>query len=1615
MKLLEEEIRKSSLKARFRVIGPSLVLLLGLIATALFARYAQSVVDETERLRFNSSCRDIEGHIYERLLLCETVLRAGAAFIDRNGSVSREEWHRFVELQSIESNMPGIQGVGFAVQISRQDLMQHTLSMRAAGFPAYQVRPEGEREIYSSIVYLEPFTDRNLLAFGYDMLSEPVRRTAMEMARDRNVPILSGKVVLQQETNQDIQAGNLMYMPVFRRGMPIATVAERRVALLGWVYSPYRMGNLMRGIMRGHGLTQNVGVHLEIFDGELVTHETRLYDNSPAEEQQMAAAHPLRLQRRLALAGHAWTLRFTNIWPSASVLGFTRFGLVWFGGATTSLFACWLLFSLLNTRFKALQLAGQLTADLKSSEENFRAIADYTVEWETWFGVNGEIRWVNPAVERITGYSPAEVLATPDFIATLITPENRDTFTPFNKKVVFEGSGENLELNCIRKNGEKFWLNISWQPIYDKIGNPFGIRASGRDITKFKETEANLLRSNWVVDQATTSIMITDACGNIEYVNAEFTRITGYTKDEVLCRNPRFLQSGQTSRATYDDLWETLVAGGSWHGEFQNRKKNGEIYWETVAISPVRDPLGHVTQYVAIKQDVTERKRLQLALQESEARHAQLAEESGTFVWAMDAQGLFTYVNAVAEKILGYRPDELLGKMHFCDLHPAAGRDAFKGSILAALERKQPFRDIDSAAQTKEGRPIRLSTTGTPLLNGDGSLLGFNGSSQDITARWQAEMALKAKTALLEAQTNASLDGILVVDGDQKRILINQRFSELFDVPRHILDDDDNTALLMHMVSLAKNADAFLRNAHNLAAKPDAIERDEIEFKNRMILDRYSAPVLGKDGEYYGRIWTFRDITVRRLVEKALEESLTNFRTFFESIGDMIFVGQPDGNLIYANQAVSQTLGYSTEELMTMHVLDVHPKDRRKEAETIFGAMFRGERDSCPLPLAHKDGGLVPVETRVWFGQWNGANCLFGISKNLSAEQEAKQLFERLFRNNPALMALSNLPGREFIDVSDSFLQTLGYTRDEVIGKTAEELAIFTDAKQAALLAEELAGQGRINNTQLQVRRKDGQIRIGLFSGEIIQSHGRRLFLTVMNDITELQQAQMAVKTLNERMHLAAQAGGVGIWDYNAADGQLVWDEQMIRLYGLTKGQFSGVYAAWQQGIHPADRQRGDEEIQAALRGEKNFDTEFRVVWPDGSIHDIRALAIVQRDDSGEPLSMVGTNWDITSEKQAAAALRRSETLLQLTFRSSPFGFLVVDNRTDAILHFNERFCEIWGIGHLADRMRRGELKNNDIIPDCLHVLADVPAFAASCAGLQDEAQRTVLEDEIAFTHDRTIRRFTTQIRDDSDQYHGRFYIFEEITVQKRSEKLVAASLEKERQVSEMKTRFISITSHEFRTPMATVMMSAELLINHFDRFAQPKRLEMLGRIMSSVHRMTEMLDEMLTLNRLEERRTEVHLAPIDLQTFVLNLIEEIRLGAGNAHRFESQTTGDVSAFSTDTKLLHHIVDNLLSNAVRYSPAGTDIAIRVEADAKRMQLSVEDHGIGIPKADRARIFEPFERGSNVGNIQGTGLGMSIVKGMTTLLGGTIDLAEVKGGGSRFTLTLPRLDGPVRLT
>lgn len=262
------------------------------------------------------------------------------------------------------------------------------------------------------------------------------------------------------------------------------------------------------------------------------------------------------------------------------------------------------------------------------------------------------------------------------------------------------------------------------------------------------------------------------------------------------------------------------------------------------------------------------------------------------------------------------------------------------------------------------------------------------------------------------------------------------------------------------------------------------------------------------------------DITDRKRAEDKLRENEKNFHTFFETMDDMIMVSNSDGEIFYANGTVSRKLGYTLGELQGMHGLAVYPAEKRAEVSQIFEEMLAGKRDVCNLPLVRKDGSFLPIETRVWYGKWDDQPCVFSVTKDLSIQQAALDKFHQLFDSNPALMAVSSLPERRFIDVNLAFLDKLGFAKEEVIGKTSNELDIFVD-KDEQLMLSAIQEMGVIKNVEMKIRKKDGQIMDGLFSGGIIDNQLEQSLLSVMTDVSDLKRTEIELMGSKERAEAA--------------------------------------------------------------------------------------------------------------------------------------------------------------------------------------------------------------------------------------------------------------------------------------------------------------------------------------------------------------------------------------------------------------------------------------------------------------------------------------------------------------
>ena len=348
---------------------------------------------------------------------------------------------------------------------------------------------------------------------------------------------------------------------------------------------------------------------------------------------------------------------------------------------------------------------------------------------------------------------------------------------------------------------------------------------------------------------------------------------------------------------------------------------------------------------------------------------------------------------------------------------------------------------------------------------------------------------------------------MLLLDPETGDILeANEKAVEFYGYPPGTLAamriDQINTRSLLEiteqMSAIRESSGACFEFRHRLA---DGTIRDvEISSSRIMFRGRHTLHAI------------VTDITEKKNLTTRLVAGEANFRAFFEAVEDLFFVADKEGRLLFANGSVATTLGYAPKELQGLSARTLHPEANHEEAAATFRAMLEGRCRNSSLPLLRKDGSLLPAETRTWLGKWNEQECIFAISKDITREQESLEKFNRIFLGNPALMAISSIPNRILQDVNETFVKTLGYEREELLGRTSLELGLFAQPEMHHEISRRLLETGRIRDIETRMCAKDGRILDGLFSGEVIESSGKRFFLTVMIDITARKRAEQQLE-----------------------------------------------------------------------------------------------------------------------------------------------------------------------------------------------------------------------------------------------------------------------------------------------------------------------------------------------------------------------------------------------------------------------------------------------------------------------------------------------------------------------
>ncbi|HND61796.1 MAG TPA: PAS domain S-box protein [Opitutaceae bacterium] len=1003
----------------------------------------------------------------------------------------------------------------------------------------------------------------------------------------------------------------------------------------------------------------------------------------------------------------------------------------------------------------------------------------------------------------------------------------------------------------------------------------------------------------------------------------------------------------------------------------------------------------------------------------SEARMNFVMAASPAAIYAIRAGGAYetVFMSENVRTLLGYEAEEFTSNPGFWHdgVHPEDRAAAIEAMTSAAsndrVSREYRFRHRNGTYRwmRDESRLVRDARTLEPAEH-----VGY---WLDITESKRLEEEAKRQEARFRAIFEMAPVGISLTSspkrgGSEFRMLVNSEHVRLTGVSAADSNIDGIFKSVTHPDDWARQQEL---------AKDYAPDRN-----NQLTLDKRYLHPGGKvvwanlSSRYfrdpvtleYMSLTVITDITARKKAEADLQTREEIFANIVGQAGDAIALIDVDtGLFVEFNTAAHTLLGYSREEFARIGLWGVQAEHSPEQIRANLNRLRTDGALQFVTKHRHRDGSLRDVRVSSQFLQLHGRTYVTTVWSDITEQRRGEENLRKLSRiveQAPLSVAITDLNGAiEY--VNPHFCVATGYTAKEVLGQNPRILKSGQTPAEMYVEMWKTLTSGQTWRGELHNRRKTGEqfVELAVIAPVVGEDGKPTHYVALKEDISERTRVQSALQQSEERFRAIFDQSTVGMFETTPQGRLTRANPHLCQMLGRPAGELLGRH--WHEFLAAPPA----EAPSAPPKGPE----ERRFVGSDGRLFWGLITSRLEQQ-AGQSLGYICTLQDITDQVEGRETLRRFNVDLEDKVSQRTAELAASNREVQALLN---------AVPDMVLRMREdGEVLN------CQRSHDSEALMSLCCQGDCQPAHcaNATLLDPCLVIGRSALRRGTTVTEETEIMVGGEvlalelrsapigageFVVFvRDITDRKKLDTEIHAMLERERELSEMKTRFISVTSHEFRTPMAAAVASAELLHHHYDRVTPEKREELFSRIKDAMQRMTSMLDEILTLSRIDSGHQPTVLNPIDLRKFVADIVEEVRLADHEAHHFEFETRGQTEPFVTDPLQLRQILSNLLSNAARYSPKGTPVTVGLELAADGCTLEVADRGIGVPPTDLQRIFEPFERGSNVGGIKGTGLGLNIVLRMTQLLGGTIVASPRPGGGSVFTVRLPRpADAPKR--
>lgn len=1234
---------------------------------------------------------------------------------------------------------------------------------------------------------------------------------------------------------------------------------------------------------------------------------------------------------------------------------------------------------------------------LRRQKENIDTIADSILDAVVVMNDKGIIRYCNPAAEKIFGYAASEVISKN---ASILMPESyAGEHDNYLQNYIRTGTphiiGVGRDMDAMHKDGTIFPINISVTEVNSSDRKLFV--AVIKDLTRLKTAETKLEQANenWqnIFKIIPEPAVISSLDGTLIHFSQTFLDETGYSEGDLSGKKITDLDiwMGSNREIMIADLMQT----GKVSREFQFRIKSGKII--NAIYSAKLIDFNNQKCILATISIITKIKEIKAALEASNERFQTFFYSTPEPSIIANLEGKIFYVNKAFQVTSGYTNGELVGK-NVVDIGLWADISQ-RDEMVRELSHSGYIRNKDYLFRVKSGE-ILSGRYSAQIIDIDGQKCSL-AYIMDNTERKQAEEALKQSNEKFQNFffRNPQACSITTLNGDF--IYVNQAFVNESGYSESELANKNAKEDFWINPELR---DGILQE---LAATGYVLNREvKFKLKNGRIMDcLYSVQLMENNGERQ-ILSIFHDITEQKQHEDVLRKSNENLTSLLYLNPETTIVTKlSNGEFLYVNQAFVHAIGYSEEEVIGKTVLeldiwvDIH--DRDKLFEELLKNGFARDKE---YRFRTKSGNIISMSYAAQTIELNGEKCLLAVGRDITEQKAAEEAlrksnesFQTFFYLNPEPCSIRTMDG-VLVYINKAYTDVSGYTEEDIIGKNVTTLNGFINPQDAAIIADKLKVSGCVNNLEVKVRVKSGGAKDTLYSAQIIEINRIKHILTVFKDVTEQKTAEEALKKSNEQFQnfFNLNPEPCVITNVNTG-GMIVYvNDAFLNGVGYTKDDLIGNTT---EGLNiwadPEEREHIINELkQKGII--QNRETRFR--HKDGRIaYSLYSAQII--DISGEKhiLSIVR---NINDRKLTEEALEKSNKKFRDFFflNPEPCSITTLDG---TYVYVNQAFIN-------TSQYSEQELISNRSTDISMWAIPDdrnevVAALKQRGYLINKDVKFRIKSGEVLDS------LYSAQIIDNDGEKHI-LSIIRDVSVQKKMEQ----ELIREKHVAEManiaKSEFLANMSHEIRTPMNSIIGTADLLS---ETKLDTEQERYIGMFKKSGEQLLTLINDILDLSKIESAHLELENVDFCLCEIIAKAEDLLAMKAHmKGLELYYYIHDDVPAYlNGDSNRLSQILINLISNAFKFTNAG-EIGLDVrraevqDNDKVTLLFTVKDTGIGIPADKMDHIFDSFAQvdSSITRKYGGTGLGLTISKKLTNLMGGRIWVESEVGAGSTFYFT-----------